>query len=316
MFFIGKECFKQLNEMTKLDDKTSSSYWDHYHSDFHFDGQNFRGIKMLGSSHNSSLKIKNFSYKLFDKLINLAYHKYSSNKQRFNELNRISHKISKTSSTRHNNSRIRHSLTLDFLLESLGPKLKKNSNICVIGDGYANMSSLLIASNSASKVFLINLNKSLLLDLVSLKNAFPSSEFLNSICLVSDKKSLIESFDVKYKIVAISSMNYDLLQYCPVDLVININSMQEINKDITKKYFDYMRVIASKRTLFFYCCNRELKELNDGAIIDFFKYPWKDSDEIIVDELCPWQKKYSSIKPPFFHNYDGPIRHRLVRLSN
>ena len=77
-----------------------------------------------------------------------------------------------------------------------------------------------------------------------------------------------------------------------------------------------MRVIASKRTLFFYCCNRELKELNDGAIIDFFKYPWKDSDEIIVDELCPWQKKYYSIKPPFFHNYDGPVRHRLVRLSN
>ena len=62
MFFIGNECIKQLNEMTKLDVKTSSSYWDHYHSDFHFDGQNLRGIKMLGNSHNSSSKIKNFSY--------------------------------------------------------------------------------------------------------------------------------------------------------------------------------------------------------------------------------------------------------------
>mgnify|MGYP006131790653 CR=1 FL=1 len=315
MFFIGNECIKELNEMTKLDDKTSSSYWDHYHSDFHFDGQNFSGIKMLGDSHYNSSTIKKLSNKLVDKLLLPTYYKYASNKQRFNELNRISNKISKMTNYRHNISSVRHSLTLDFLLESLGPKLKKNSNICVIGDGYANMSSLLIASKSASKVFLINLTKSLLLDLVSLKKAFPSSKFLDSICLVSDKKSLIESFDVKYKIVAISSMNYELLQYCPIDLVININSMQEINKDITKKYFDYMRVIASKRTLFFYCCNRELKKLNDGAIIDFFKYPWKDSDEIIVDELCPWQKKYYSIKPPFFHNYDGPVRHRLVRLS-
>ncbi len=315
MFYIGNECIKQLIEMTKLDNKTSSSYWDHYHSDFHFDEQNFSGIKMLGDSHYNSSTIKKLLNKLADKLFQPAYYKYATNKQRFNELNRISKKLSKISNLRHNFSSIRHSLTLDFLLEYLGPKLKKNSNICVIGDGYANMSSLLIASKSASKVFLINLTKSLILDLVSLKKSFPSSKFLNSICLVSDKKSLIESFDVKYKIVALDSMNYELLQYCPIDLVININSMQEINKDITKKYFDYMRVIASKRTLFFYCCNRELKKLNDGAIIDFFKYPWKDSDEIIVDELCPWQKKSYSIKPPFFHNYDGTIRHRLVRLS-
>lgn len=63
MFFIGNECIKQLNEMTKLDDKTSSSYWDHYHSDFHFDGQNFSGIKMLGDSYYNSLAKKYYSIK-------------------------------------------------------------------------------------------------------------------------------------------------------------------------------------------------------------------------------------------------------------
>ena len=122
---------------------------------------------MLGDSHYSSSTIKKISNNLVDKLFQPSYYKYSSNKQRFNELNRISHKISKTSNNRHNLSKTRHSLTLDFLLESLGHNWKKNSNICVIGDGYANMSSLLIASKSTSKVFLINLNKSLLLDLIS-----------------------------------------------------------------------------------------------------------------------------------------------------
>ena len=315
MLVTGVECLKHLNDMTKLNDETSSSFWNHYHSDFDFDGENFSGLKMLGDSHYSQSVIKRLLYGLSDKLSQLTYHKYSYNKQRFNELNRISHKICKTSNTRHNLSKTRHSLTLDFLLEFLGAKLTKNSNVCVIGDGYANMSSLLVASKSASKVFLINLNKSLLLDLVSLKNTFINSEFLNSICLVSDTKSLIKSFDAKYKIVAISSMNYDLLQYCPIDLVININSMQEIDKHITEKYFYYMRIIASKRTLFFYCCNRELKKLPDGTIIDFFKFPWNDSDDILVDELCPWQQDYYSMYPPFFHSYDGPTRHRLVRLS-
>ena len=54
MLYTGAECFTQLKDMTKLNDETSSSYWDHYHSDFHFDGQNFRGIKMLGDTHYSS----------------------------------------------------------------------------------------------------------------------------------------------------------------------------------------------------------------------------------------------------------------------
>ena len=78
MFFIGNECIKHLNEMTKLDDKTSSSYWDHYHSDFHFDGQNFTGIKMLGDSHYSSSTIKKISNKLVDKLFQPVNFRYST----------------------------------------------------------------------------------------------------------------------------------------------------------------------------------------------------------------------------------------------
>ena len=78
MFFIGNECIKHLNEMTKLDDKTLSSYWDHYHLDFHFDGQNFTGIKMLGDSHYSSSTIKKISNKLVDKLFQPVNFRYST----------------------------------------------------------------------------------------------------------------------------------------------------------------------------------------------------------------------------------------------
>ena len=118
MLLTGIECLKHLNDMTKLNDETSSSFWNHYHSDFDFDGENFSGLKMLGDSHYNQSLIKRLLYGFSDKLFQLTYHKYSYNKQRFNELNRISHKISKTSNTRHNFSKTRHSLTLDFLLES------------------------------------------------------------------------------------------------------------------------------------------------------------------------------------------------------
>lgn len=315
MFISGIDCIKYLNDMSKLNDNTSSSFWDHHHSDFHFDGKGFSGLKMLGDNHNNSSSIKGLINSILDKLFQPLFIRYSTNKKRFKKINRINHKNSIISNSRNNLSRTRHSLTLDFLLENLGSNLNKNSSVCVIGDGYANMSSLLIASKSVSKVFLINLNKSLLLDLVSLKNTFPNPEFLNSICLVTDKKSLTKSLDTKYKIVAISSMNYDLLQYCPLDLVININSMQEIDKHITKNYFDFMRKISAKRKLFFYCCNREVKKLPDGTIISFNEFPWKDCDVIIVDELCPWQKYYYSAYPPFLHKYDDTVRHRLVRFS-
>ena len=314
MILTGIECIKSLNDLTKLKDETSSSYWNHYHSDFYFDGKNFHGLKMLGDVHYNQSVVKKTLYRVIDKLFQFKYQKYLQNKKRFKKLNRINKEITKVANNSYNLSKLRHTLTLDFLLEVLGPKLKKNPNVCVIGDGYAMMSSLLIATKSASKVFLINLNKSLLLDLVSLKNTFPNHQFLESICLVSDKESLIESFDLKYKVVAISSMNLELLQYCPIDLAINICSMQEMDNHIIKKYFDYMRKIASERTMFCYCCNREVKKLPDGTVIDFFKYPWNDSDDILVDELCPWLQEYYSVYPPFFHSYDGDHRHRLVKL--
>lgn len=315
MFIEGIECINYLSDQIKLSDNTSSSFWDYYHSDFNFDGKSFTGLKMLGDNHNNTSSIKNRLNTIVDRLFKPLYYKYSSNKKRFKEIDRINYQNSINSNSRNNLSRIRHSLTLDFLLENLGANLSQNSNVCVIGDGYANMSSILIASKTAKKIFLINLNKSLLLDLVTLKNTFPKSEFLNSICLITDKTSLKKSLNDKYKIVAISSMNYNLLQFCPIDLVININSMQEIDKHITKNYFDFMRKISVKRNLYFYCCNRESKVLPDGTIISFSEFPWKDSDQIIIDELCPWQKYYHSAHPPFFHRYEGKVRHRLVKLS-
>jgi hypothetical protein len=67
--------------------------------------------------------------------------------------------------------------------------------------------------------------------------------------------------------------------------------------------------------VYFYCCNRLEKTLPDGTITRFRNYPWKDDDKIIVDELCPWHQYYYSASFPFYHQYDGPVQHRLALMA-
>ena len=112
--------------------------------------------------------------------------------------------------------------------------------------------------------------------------------------------------------IAIQASNHELLRYCPVDIALNIASMQEMDPPVIAAYFDDLRAIPSQRQLVFYCCNREEKVLPDGTVTRFLAYPWHPSDQILVDEYAPWHQQYYTLMPPFYRPYDGPHRHRLV----
>ena len=88
--------------------------------------------------------------------------------------------------------------------------------------------------------------------------------------------------------------------------------MQEMDPPVIAAYFEDLRVIASQGQLFFYCCNREEKTLPDGTVTCFAGYTWHEGDQILVDELCPWNQQHYSLRPPFYRPYDGPIRHGLL----
>ena len=61
--------------------------------------------------------------------------------------------------------------------------------------------------------------------------------------------------------------------------------------------------------------NRKHKELPDGEIIEFEKYPWGNPESIIIDELCPWCQRYYGQKFPFIFKFDGVVQHRLVKYQ-
>jgi hypothetical protein len=95
------------------------------------------------------------------------------------------------------------------------------------------------------------------------------------------------------------TMSTSPLQNCPTeeldkvamsfDVVTNVGSMQEMNYATIERYFSFLRRRCKPGNLF-YCCNRELKRLIGGEVIEFKKYPWWPADRHLVDEVCPWYR--------------------------
>jgi hypothetical protein len=199
--------------------------------------------------------------------------------------------------------------------------LSEKSTGVVIGDGFGSMTSLLLASRSAGRVILINLTKTLMVDLWFLKLWMGDQVFDASVDLVTNPEEFSTALGKPTgegfgRVIAIRAMDHQLLRECSANFAINIASMQEMDTPVIAAYFDDLRSIAGNQELMFYCCNREEKSLPDGTITRFSQYPWAAADKIIADELCPWHQQFYSFKPPFFRPYDGPIRHRLAVMTN
>ena len=114
-------------------------------------------------------------------------------------------------------------------------------------------------------------------------------------------------------IIFLEAEKYHLLKGLPVDLYINMTSMQEMDPITVNMYFEYMRG-SSSDNVFFYCCNRIEKCLPDNTIVKFMEYPWEDS-KIVFDELCPWHQRFPIANFPFWKSFDGLIQHRFVKLK-
>lgn len=320
MIFTGQAAIDRLASEIDQDDPGASSHWRKYHSSFRFDGIHFEGIQGFGGCRKPYRGLRLVLHRLLQR----RFRQICRNNPYFSSIDGLAKEITEQQGRAYDLDVLRQSLTLAFLRDNLPASLfSSQSTACVIGDGFAAMTTLLLASRSAGRVVLVNLTKTLLVDLWYLKLWMGGETFESSVDLVTDAEGLARSLaqpvdntvNAKGRVVAVQAKNHELLRQCPVDIAINIASMQEMNPPVIAAYFDDLRCIAAQRKLVFYCCNREEKALPDGTTTRFLNYPWREDDQIIIDELCPWHQQYYSIKPPFYRAYDGPIRHRLVILS-
>ena len=152
---------------------------------------------------------------------------------------------------------LRQTLSVSLLQKTIPATLTSSSMACVIGDGFASMTSLLLATQSAGCVVLVNLTKTLLVDLWYLKLWLGDEDFDAHVNLVTDSTSL-EKIKKKWAskpkigfVLAFEALNQNLLKACPVDYAINIVSMQEMDPPVAAKYFNDLRTIGGSRELFF-----------------------------------------------------------------
>ena len=178
-------------------------------------------------------------------------------------------------------------------------------NILVIGDGYGFLSALLKSLYINATITLVDIGKVLLFQAVNLQRIYPDfSHFL-----FDDQKTHSNNFDFLY----IPAECMPKMMNIKYKLIINISSMQEMNYETINDYFTFLRSNSTKDNLF-YCCNRRLKILPRGEVIEFFKYPWHSKDKHIVDEEPLFYRYFLSPRFPFIHYFEGCMHHRLTNL--
>jgi putative sugar O-methyltransferase len=317
MSCAGNASIEYLAAESKLDDAGASSHWRHYHSDFGFRGDGFDGLQGFGGSARPYKGLRGVVHERFLQ----RYRSMGIGFSAFRTIDELAGRISARERRAYDLDMLRQTLTLAFLKEHLvAGRAAADTTACVIGDGFASMTALLLASDSANRVILVNLTKTLLVDLWYLRLWMGGSLFDASVDLVTDESGLMDALaktpsEASRRVIAIQAVHHELLRECPIDLTINIASMQEMDPPVVAEYFSHLRHVGAQRDLYFYCCNREEKSLPDGTVTRFAEYPWDAADRILVDELCPWHQQYYSVIPPFYRPYDGPHRHRLAALA-
>ena len=205
--------------------------------------------------------------------------------------------ISKRLGVLRSNDSFRMCKTIDYLANYIN--LEEIKKVCVIGDGFGRLGILLKFLYPHLSIVQVNLSKTLTYDIASTLRTFPDITYaINKV----DSKSNDFTF--------IDSTHKNLISNC--DFYINIASMQEMNYD---EIYEYFRLINSSNT-FFYCCNRFEKMLPDGNVIKFDNYPWGDNFEVIDENICSWHLWQPVNKPPFYKKFDGPTKHKLVKVKS
>ena len=312
--YSGQKAIDYLATEVSKNDPGESSHWRKYHSAFKFTGIGFEGLQGFGGSQQPYSGPRLWLHLLLQR----PFRRMGITFPKFKLIDKLARDITTRQRRGYDLDVLRQVLTLSFLNKYASNALQSHATVCVIGDGFASMTALLLASSIAGRVVLVNLTKTMLVDLWYLKLGMGEKTFESNVVLVSDKeelmRALLKEIPQGGQVISIQAKDHELLRLCPVDIALNIASMQEMDPPVISAYFDDLRAIGSYRQLAFYCCNREEKLLPDGEVTRFSEYPWNSSDQIIVDELCPWHQQHYVFRIPAYRLYDGPIRHRLVIL--
>lgn len=315
------EIVEQLYNDYYVDNKTPekfySSYWKFWHSQSKVKLNKGKVSKIDGVGF-GELQARSWANHFLSWLSIQAHLKQLPNHQELRSLIQVGIPLAKSMGLKFTNDCFRQ-VCVFALIRS---KLKTDSpRVLIIGDGYGFLSGLIKKMLPEAKLCLIDLGKTLFFQALDLQKAFPQAKHF----LASENK------------VAASSQGGIDFVYCPAqclemiddmsfDLAINVCSMQEMNDETVRTYFQFLRSHLVQDNLF-YCCNRLERKMEGGEVSRFYSYPWDAQDTHYVDEACPWNQFFMAVHPakngpkvfnvirvPWISYYDGPINHRLTKM--
>ena len=303
--FLNEYAIQYLLAHANEEEDSLSEYWKEHKKLFE-DGADgsVHGNIVLGNSNSQRSLIRDAAHRILQiPLKRLARH-YTN----LSTHESLARKIAKRQGRQFNYDILRHVFTL-ALIEHHQPDATQSGDALVIGDGYGTMASLLLARSSGHRVFIVNLTKSLALDMIYLRRGFPGIDM----ALVRNPDQMNSALEEpSVRVIAVQADQRALLNNIPFRLAVNIESMQEMDLQVVTDYFDIIRSNPSDKTSF-YCCNRRFKTSN------FEEYPWRDGDKILEEGICEWSQQYYSNRPPFMHKRDygkKVVLHRLVEMEN
>lgn len=273
----------ELAAMSEGKDKAASSHWTNSNRLFNFEFGNVRNLPVIGYRIPRVGRFgyaRHFLHWLLQSPVRRLGYRYSG----FPQILRLSRAIADRRGDIVDDQILRHANTLALLQQSASSALEKDY-VAVIGDGSGVMTSLLLAANPKTKVILINLTRTFLVDLILQKQCVPDVEPL----LVETEEEAEQAIESNKRLVAIQAHDARLVSKFPLSLAVNIASMQEMDMSAIDGYFDVLRSNPCDETLF-YCANREEKVLPDKSIIRYDDYPWHEKDEIMFEGQVPWMK--------------------------
>lgn len=306
--FTDEAIFSQLeNEGQQLDNATSS-HWKNLLTGFRY----YQGrFESTGLPEGGGVRKGSILRRAVHAVLQQPFKNMGSGFPGYRDFIRVAEELHQHRGTAMDLGTLRQVLSLSLLEDRVAIREMRDP-IIVIGDGFGVFASLIVASrdNNLGKVVVINLTQNLLVDAVYLKKSLPDVRM----CLVKSESDYMQALqDDRFDVLLVQADNYAVIGAGPIGLAVNIASMQEMEMDVIHGYFGAIRC-ASNETTYLYCCNREEKVLIGGSVIRFNDYPWDADDQIMLDAICPWQKYYYDQHFPFYHSYDGVLRHRLAKL--
>jgi hypothetical protein len=301
---LNESAFQYLVDHANEEEASTSEYWIEQKENFTVarDGT-VTGSTVLGNASNKRSFLRTAAHRILQQPLKRLARQYGDLKG----CERLGRLVAKRQGRLFTYDMLRHVFTL-ALIKHHNIETTQTGNALIIGDGFGTMASLLLMNSPDIRIFLANLTKPLLLDLIYLRRGFPDI----NIALVTSEKGMAAALaDPTIRIVAVQADNSTLLTAVPIRLAINIVSMQEMDPPVVASYFDILRRNPAEKTAF-YCCNKKVKVSN------FKDYPWRDGDLVFEDSICEWSQHYYKSKPPFIYKRpygDKVILHRFVELE-